>query len=198
MPVVSARESLPLDLQRDAPPSSAPAASGGPMSSNTDPAPPSPFRRPRRFAPLHTPLCLLRPLIAPRPGSSQPPILGFEPFQVPRWSPAASLSPTRHFRALQRFPLAVRRVASPRPLPSRRFLLPTRGVSTVDDGWEGSTSRLCSSDESVVRASVAAVPNPLLSWASFPSKVFSGRAARGGRSPAPSTDRREHHRGFDS
>jgi hypothetical protein len=49
----------------------------------------------------------------------------------------SSLSPARHVRALQRFSLAVRRVASPRPLPSRRFLLPIRGVSTVDDGWEG-------------------------------------------------------------
>jgi len=41
------------------------------------------------------------------------------------------------FRALQRFPLAVRRVASPLHLPSRRFFLPIRGVSTVGDGWEG-------------------------------------------------------------
>jgi len=36
----------------------------------------------------------------------------------------------------------------------------------------GSTSRLSSSDESVVETSVAAEFNPMLSWASFPSKVF--------------------------
>jgi hypothetical protein len=48
----------------------------------------------------------------------------------------------------------------------------------VRDGWEGpslgTTSRLSSSDESVVEAGVAAVLNPMLSWASFPSKVFPG------------------------
>jgi len=46
----------------------------------------------------------------------------------------------------------------------------------MGDGWEGpllgSTSRLSSSDESVVQLGVAAALNPLLSWASFPSKAF--------------------------
>ena len=74
------------------------------MSSNTHPAPPSPFRRPRRFAPLHTPLCLLRPPIAQRPGSSQPPILGFESFQVLPRSPATPSPRLAMFGPFRGFP----------------------------------------------------------------------------------------------
>ena len=180
MPVVSAIESLSLDFQRDAPPSSASAASGERVSSNTNPAPPSPFLRPRRFAPLHTPLCLLRPLIAQRPGSSQPPILGFESFQVLPRSPATPSPRLAMFGPFRVFPSpsAVSRHRDP-CLPAV-FSSPYACVSTAHDGWEGSTSRLSSSDESVVQARVAACLNPILSWASFPSKVFSGASARGG------------------
>jgi hypothetical protein len=57
--------------------------------------------------------------------------------------------------------------ASPRCLMAGRALL-------------GTTSRLSSSDESVVLSDVAAEFHPMLSWASCPSKVFSDRPIVGG------------------
>jgi len=102
----------------------------------------------------------------------------------------SSLSPTRTSGPFRAFPSpsAVSRhhdpclpavfsspgAASPRCLMAGRALL-------------GTTSRLSSSDESVVKSDVAAGFHPMLSWASFPSKVFSDRSIVGG-------DRHARHR----
>ena len=63
---------------------------------------------------------------------------------------------------LQSFPLTDRRTASPRPLPPHR----SSALASA------AISRLFSVDESVVPTGVATDRHPMLSWASFPSKVL--------------------------
>jgi hypothetical protein len=101
------------------------------------------------------------------------PVLRFAPFQSSSVIAPARLRAVRptllvlpgsavFLHTLQSFPLAVRRTASPRPLPSYR--------SDRSQGFSRSTSPLS-------RPGVATRPDPLLSWASFPFRVLPARSA---------------------
>ena len=174
--------SVSLSPSKIAPPSSALPASGSCGVVQHPPAPPSPFLRPRRFPPRSAwrgSLARTRVLaLASRPrswGSSR-----FTPSRgLPRsGDPRLAIFPGPSELSPRRPPSRV----TATPLPSRRLsctLHPTRTRlrAPVMAGWASptATSRLFSSVESVVRRRVAAAPDPLLSWASSPSKVFSAR-----------------------
>jgi len=162
-PAHQAPPHLPPDFQRDASPSCTQPASRS-MSSNTN------LLRPRRFDGLDGLIRVLRCC-----DCSPLPILRFESFQG---EPRLTATPSPQLALPGPSELSPRRppcrvTATPAFSP---FLLPRHRVTAIPDGWEGpllgSTSRLSSSDESVVQLGVAAALNPLLSWASFPSKAF--------------------------